>query len=721
MNLKNLYDKPLTIYLYNYDSTGHQSYTENILAGQKKKLNYIYDKMLIFTNNSMFTPISKNKSLDFTINLSPDGLSQQIASIQSSDLTISTFINDLTNYYDKNCINPIGNQMQNICIDIQKIIDYITNFKMIIQNDSGYTYWYIAFNVDQNNKITEYSVNELNDNYNFIQFVMYDSISFYLSGLIQVEHYYELGGLINVNLIYAPNDEKSMYTLVASTSVYDIFLTTDITNYINNGSDTSIDFDTNLTIESNILGLKICVVVDASDAMNYNLVSIPDKNIVTIANFNLNDVNYTLNNSNQYIGFFNFNLSNLYIYGILSGYINIFQYFTMENGNSYYMLKIILVDKNPDITVPSISSYYGSTMESALMYSFDSDSSIALNQLKYIKSQHFTIVSDIDLTLYFNFFDENGENTTFTQEIKSMVPFPMFMFHNQLELLSYDTEQYRLYQFLENVSPGILITIDSSQSAIKSPVMADGSQNINLYQLNCDIENYLFPNCSGNTNYTQIGSPDNHICINNLSLFASLYKVNIEFYCSQPLYLYISNYGRQYIYSYYISLSQTTAGTYYNSISLPYTFQYMQIIYTLDNKTFGIFNICDTSQVKTTGCTINLNLTKSVTKKPIRLAAGSNNINYITNNLGSNVKTVETQNECTNSDSKLIGENLNLICVNMTNIYRMNQTNNTINTTTDYIPYIIVMLVVFFIIIIIFLLYVFIYRYKKYNKSVLTK
>ena len=723
MNIKNLYGEPLILYLYNYDNNGHHTYTDYIDYNQIKPLYYFYNKMLIFykykNNIGLFTPLDKNKSINnFTINIQNLNNSPKLTKIKSSDITISTFISDMQYFYDQNCNTSVGSVNDQICIDLNNLIQYLSKFIINVENPNNYTYFYVLFNIDDNNNINSYSVNNVNDYYDYLQFVIYSNGKYYLSGLIAILNYIYYYSQITVNLNLTPDNTYNVYTELPQTynknntslTTY-LYFTTDISNYVNNSASVYLSINAAINIDASIFGLKTCIVIPNNALMDYEISYMDNNKLINISEYNLLN-----SDNNQYVFFLNVNYDNLVITGKDDTNFNIFQILSMPNNNNYLINKITLSINQDASLSPIFTTKLGDNIVSTLMYIFpNTNTGIIKQQINNIKSNNFKFISDIDMTLYLYFYDSDvNSNYTLTININSMIPLAMFMVYKDLEMLSYDSINYNLYQLITSVSSGITLTMNSQDDPVNTPIYIIANQNSNLYKIDCNIETYISPNCTVSTssNITEIGSNNNMICVENKLLFESILKSNFVIYSDTPMTLYILNFFQNNYNDYNIDLVQVAANTYSNKTLLNFTFTYLQIIYTTDSKTYGIFNICDLTDVIQNGCIINLILQPTTSKKEIKLVPGNNNLYYLSDNLGSIVSNSNIY-KCISSNGIIIGPYDNNICVNKDMIKQLMNTNNTINSNTDYTIYIIIMLIIFSFIIIIFIIYMVVLSDKK--------
>lgn len=719
MNIQNLYGEPLTIYLYNYDSRGHQTYTDYLSAKQIKPMQLFFNKMLIFYKaggkTGLLTPINnKNLNNNFTITISNQGIQQKIADINGSNITISTIIDDISYFYDQNCSTSVGNINDQICIDLEKILNYLNSYQINIINPENYTYWYVLYNLDEDNNVTSYAVNEVSDSFEYLQVVIYNDGIYYISGVLALLAYFNYYNQLDITLSLIPDGTYSVYTLSPQTYIentefeYTMYVTTDISNYINTGLVT-LSLSDSINIDSTIFGLNVCLVIEEDLLMDYNLVSIDNNVPTSIVTYELSSGNYVTNMSGQYVFFFNFGYDNLYIYGYDGVKYNIFQFLSIQNNIHDLVVKIILEPKQIDQTDPEINVTMGDIVDSSLIYSITTTGNI-INSLKGIKAEHFTFISDIDMTLYLYFYDTEKNYTTFTMSIKSMVPLPMYMAQKNLEMISYDTNNYYLYQFLSTVTNGVVITMDSKSNSVKTPVFVTAPQAIQLYTIDCNVQDYIYTNCNATSNYTKIGSPNNYICINNLQLTKDIFKSNFIIYSDQPLTLYILNFDNSSGEGFYVEMKQISINTYINPLQLSFTYRFLEIIYTLDEKIYGLFSRCDLTDVLVNGCIINLNLSQSPNKKTVKLTPGNNNIYYISNDISSFVNNINNFKACLTNGGTAIGTVVKFICVNQDAINDLTDTSNTISTSSDYTILIIVMLIIFSVIIIVFIIYMVLVR-----------
>lgn len=233
-----------------------------------------------------------------------------------------------------------------------------------------------------------------------------------------------------------------------------------------------------------------------------------------------------------------------------------------------------------------------------------------------------------------------------------------------------------------------------------------------------DLQKYIDPNCR--RDWLSIGDNTNYICVNIKGLIDSVLKSKFYFYASQVTYLYINNFDSLLnptlnSESLYIPLV-TQENQIFTHLPVSFEKRYLRIIYTTDKINYGVYNICDLTDVLEKGCVINLTTTNSNVRQIVHLSPGNNNLLTLSQNINSYILN---NGSCVNSIGTTVGCCGEYICVNSDKIFNFLLQPSETSTSSIWFYFVIIAIVLFvgFFVILVIVLYFYQSHQKKLKEE----
>lgn len=671
VNLNNNFGSKLNLVIYNYNENAMSVYEKILNNNDFYNLNLLFDNLLIFfrykKNYALFTPIT-------LLNDSQLNLTNSISKIKnvftSGENDISIIMENISDYRNiDNCI-PLT---ENLCVNVKLLLKDILNYKI----KTNYECWCYY-----DGSITELS-DEFSTKSNYIQFLVPYNNFYYLTGILNLSNI-GYGQVINVDFDENIND---MYYIVNQENI-DIGLSINTENFmLSNYENGYIELNygnKTFYIDSNIFGES-----------------------VFISNKNFSNKYYIFEyNTKDDLNYYELSFEDLIYIKFLKKYVAI----CYQVNKKFTLSQIMSFENSPKIAklnFVDVRAEKGDLELNAGVYTNLkwTITDIFSNITMYLKNsyQYITLVSDEILDLYiFNF-----ENDNYITDYKNVNgPKTIYLLYKNLQIIYYDGEKYNLFQIGVINENNLTITLSTNKTLLNSIVYLENNSTLNTLIVN-NLSQYINVICTNDINYVcnnswiKMGSYNNVICVDNVNLLKNVTKPRFIFNSQLPLQLYFINYENEM--KDVININLEKFNNLYTSNFLSFNHKFLQIIYTLDNINFGMYSLCNLSEVLKTGCVINLLSQSTTNKKIVELMQGNNFLFIINQNINKAI-TFQDNASCLNSSCLPLSENL---CLNEKMILSVSSNQN--SNSNNYFLVMVQIAIFFGILIMVFIIIVYLY------------
>lgn len=671
VNLNNNFGSKLNLVIYNYNKNAMSVYEKILNNNDSYNLNLLFDSLLIFfrykKNYALFTPIT-------LLNDSQLNLTNSISKIKnvftSGENDISIIMENISDYRNiDNCI-PLT---ENLCVNVKLLLKDILNYKI----KTNYECWCYY-----DGSITELS-DEFSTKSNYIQFLVPYNNFYYLTGILNLSNI-GYGQVINVDFDENIND---MYYIVNQENI-DIGLSINTENFmLNNYENGYIELNygnKTFYIDSNIFGES-----------------------VFISNKNFSNKYYIFEyNTKDDLNYYELSFEDLIYIKFLKKYVAI----CYQVNKKFTLSQIMSFENSPKIAklnFVDVRAEKGDLELNAGVYTNLkwTITDIFSNITMYLKNsyQYITLVSDEILDLYiFNF-----ENDNYITDYKNINgPKTIYLLYKNLQIIYYDGEKYNLFQIGVINENNLTITLSTNKTLLNSIIYLENNSTLNTLIVN-NLSQYINVICTNDINYVcsnswiKMGSYNNVICVDNVNLLKNVIKPRFIFNSQLPLQLYFINYENEM--KDVININLEKFNNLYTSNFLSFNHKFLQIIYTLDNINFGMYSLCNLSEVLKSGCVINLLSQSTTNKKIVELMQGNNFLFIINQNINKAI-TFQDNASCLNSSCLPLSENL---CLNEKMILSISSNQN--SNSNNYFLVMVQIAIFFGILIMVFIIIVYLY------------